>query len=192
MRFLFSHPIWFSLARLPFRRQKSGILPVQAPVLGQAVLTHIPAGRRTMDYMGCEIIALFNALHFLGRERPLAELIQTYERRRWLLLGGHLGANPYAAGTYAKENGLPCREFSGPKSHADFLKALQTPEDGVFLFSFWLGDTIFSGAHAVTVVRRNGQLWVYNLFNGQKAPLPVNDLRQLCLGHRFIVGYAFR
>ena len=192
MRLLFSHRFWFSLARLPFRRRNAGFPAVTAPVFGQEALKHAPAGRCTMDHMGCEMIALFNALHFLGRGRPLGEIVRTYERRRWLLLGGRWGADPYAAGTFAREDCLPCRVFSGKREQAAFLEALQAPEDGVFLLSFWLGDTVFSGAHAVTVVRRSGRLWVYNLFNRQKGPLPVTDLRQLRCDHRFIVGYVFR
>lgn len=191
MRFLFSRPLWFALARLPFRKtgRKPPVLPA-APVLGQSALCHIPAGRRTMDYMGCEMLALYNALHFSGRNVPLESIIHTYERRRWLLLGGHWGADPYAAGQYMKEQQIRCRTFATPRAYSDFAAALRQEENRVFILSFWLGDTVFSGAHAVTLVRRGGQLWGYNLFNRQAEPIPVPELSCLCYADRFIVGYV--
>lgn len=191
MRFLFSRPLWFALARLPFRKtgRRPPALPA-APVLGQSALCHVPAGRRTMDYMGCEMLALYNALHFSGRNVPLESIIHTYERRRWLLLGGHWGADPYAAGRYLKEQQIRCRTFATPRAYRGFADALRQEENRVFILSFWLGDTVFSGAHAVALVRRDGQLWGYNLFNSQTEPIPVPELSCLCYAHRFIVGYV--
>ena len=191
MAFLFSHPIWFALARLPFRRHNHAAPTVEAPVSGQQALSHIPAGRQAMSYMGCEMVALFNALHFLGRPRPLNEIIRLFEDRRWLLLGGRWGADPYAVGIYARENGLAHTVFRGKREYADFARALSDGGDRAFILSFWLKDSVFSGAHTVALVRREGVLWGYNLFNGQTAPIPVSDLSCLCYAQRFIVGYAF-
>ena len=190
MKFLFSHPLWFSLARLPFRKRRLPIPRVEAPVCGQCALQPVPAGRCTMDHMGCEMIALFNALHFLGRERPLEEIIRVFERRRWLLLGGRWGADPYAIGTYASENAIPHTRFR-KSGYEDFARAVTDGGQRVFLISYWVGDNVFAGAHAALLVRREGQLWGYNLFNGQQAPIPVVDLTCLCYANRFIVGYAF-
>ena len=192
MKFLFSHPFWFSLARLPFRRNAKDLPQVAAPVVGQASLAHVPAGRCSMDYMGCEMIALFNALHFLGRPQPLANIVRTFERRRWLLLGGRWGATPYAIGTFAAEQGILHRVFRGRKRYDDFSHAILRGPEGVFIVSYWLGDRVFSGAHAALLVRRDGYLWGYNLFNGQQAPIQVPDLSCLCYADRFIVGYAFQ
>lgn len=191
MIFLFSRPLWFALARLPFRRSRRPLSAVPPlPICGQNALAHLSAGRRTMDYMGCEMVAVCNALHFCKWERPLADIVRAYESRRWLLLGGRWGADPYAAGRYLNELGIPCRAFATPQAYAAFADALQQSENRAFILSFWLGDTVFSGAHAVTLVRRDGQLWGYNLFNGQTAPIPVPELSCLCYAPRFIVGFA--
>ena len=191
MRFLFSHRLWFTLARLPFRRRSSSRpdLPL-GPVCGQASLAHVPAGARTMDYMGCEMIALFNGLQFADCPRPLHRIIEIFERRCWLMLGGHWGADPYAIGRYLQEEGLFYREFSGKAQFSTFENAITVPKNRVFLLSYWLGDTVFSGAHAVALVRRDGVLWGYNLYNGQTAPLAVNELSTLLPPERFIVGYV--
>lgn len=191
MRFLFSRPLWFALARIPFRKS-AGVPPTAParPVCGQNALAHLPAGRCTMDHMGCELVAVYNALHFLGQPVPLEEIIRIYERRRWLMLGGRWGADPYAAGRFFKERGISCQTFATPHGYQDFAEALKYEEPRVFVLSFWLGDTVFSGAHAVTLVRRDGQLWGYNLFNGQNAPIPVPDLSCLCYAPRFIAGFT--
>ena len=191
MRFLFSHRLWFAPARLPFRRRPIPLPEAPAlPICGQAALTQLPAGQCTMDYMGCEMIALCNGLQFTGCPRPLTHIIQTFERRRWLMLGGRWGADPYAIGRYLREEGLPFAEFPGKKQFFAFENAVNLPENRVFLLSFWLGDTVFSGAHAVALVRRDGKLWGYNLFNRQTEPLSVIDLSCLLPPHRFIVGYV--
>lgn len=191
MRLLFSHRLWFALARLPFRYPERP-LPFVAPcpICGQASLAHVPAGRCTMDYMGCEMIALYNALHFTGIPQPLGNIIETFERRRWLMLGGHWGADPYAIGRYLQQEGIPFSEFSGKKQFSSFAALINNTENRVFVLSYWLGDTIFSGAHAVTLVHQDGKLWVYNLFNQQTAPVAVDTLSDLVSPERLIVGYA--
>lgn len=191
MRFLFSHRLWFALARLPFQRTARPLpfLPLQ-PVCGQAALAQVRAGRCTMDYMGCEMIAAFNALFFARQPKPLAQIIETFERRRWLLLGGRWGADPYAIGQYLLEEGLSCTEFPGTKQFPAFADAVNRPENRVFVLSYWLGDSVFSGAHAVTLVRREDELFAYNLFNQQTAPLVVNGLSDFLAPERFLVGYV--
>ena len=143
-----------------------------------------------MDRMGCEMIAACNALHFIGCPQPLGQIIARFEHRRWLLLGGHWGADPYAIGRFFREEGLAFTEFSGKKQFAAFAGGLNDPENQVFVLSYWLGDTVFSGAHAVTLVRREGVLLGYNLFNGQTAAVTVHNLSDILAPERFIVGYA--
>ena len=191
MRFLFSHRLWFALARLPFRKTAHPLpfLP-PPPVCGQAALAHIPAGKCTMDYMGCEMIAACNALHFIHHPRPLGQIIELFERRRWLLLGGRWGADPYAIGRFFREEGLAFSEFSGKKQFSVFADAVNNLENRVFVLSYWLGSTVFSGAHAVTLVRREGRLWAYNLFNGQTTPVMLTALSDIVTPERFIVGYV--
>lgn len=191
MRFLFSHRLWFALARLPFSyadRPLPFIPP--CPICGQASLAHVSAGCCTMDHMGCEMIAACNALQFIGRPQPLGDIIETFECRRWLLLGGHWGADPYSIGYFFKEEALTFVEFPGKKQFSAFADAINTTENRVFVLSYWLGDTIFSGAHAVTLVRRDGALLGYNLCNGQTAPVAVHSLSDILTSERFIVGYA--
>ena len=191
MRLLFSHRLWFALARLPFRYAERPLpFTPPCPICGQASLVHISAGKRTMDYVGCEMIALHNALHFIHCPRPLGSIIETFERRRWLMLGGHWGADPYVIGRYLQEDGISFSEFAGKKQFSAFADAVNHPENRVFVLSYWLGDSVFSGAHAVTLVRREDRLWAYNLFNQQTAPVAVTALSDILAPEGFIVGYA--
>ena len=130
MRFLFSHRLWFAIARLPFpKRVQSFPLVSLEPICGQAALPHVSAGRRTMDYMGCEMIALYNALLFMGHPQSLGHIIQMFERRRWLLLGGRWGADPYAIGRYLREEGIPFSAYSGKRRFPAFVQAINRPEN---------------------------------------------------------------
>ena len=191
MRLLFSHRLWFALARLPFRYKNRPLsFAPPCPICGQASLAHIPAGKRTMDYMGCEMIALCNALHFIHRPRPLGRIIETFERRRWLMLGGHWGADPYAIGRYFRKEKISFAQFSGKRQYLSFENAVNAPESHVFVLSYWLGNTVFSGDHAITLVRQEGTLRGYNLFNRQNVPMAVDSLSELVSSERFIVGYA--
>ena len=89
-----------------------------------------------------------------------------------------------------QEDGISFSEFAGKKQFSAFADAVNHPENRVFVLSYWLGDSVFSGAHAVTLVRREDRLWAYNLFNQQTAPVAVTALSDILAPEGFIVGYA--
>ena len=89
-----------------------------------------------------------------------------------------------------QEDGISFSEFAGKKQFSAFVDLVHNTENRVFVLSYWLGDNIFSGAHAVTLVRREDRLWAYNLFNQQTAPVAVTALSDLVSPERFIVGYV--
>lgn len=180
---LFRRPFWFRLLRTRFRRKRPDTLPCRGPVWGQQACG-LSLGRCTMAKNGCEIIALYNALRFSGRERPLEDLISRYERRGWIMAWGHLGSDPYAAGEYLAGEGIPHRTFSDFDSFARGLN-----EGKVFILSFWLKDGLFSGAHGVTLYRSESGLWACNLYNNQQSPRKIESLWDVTTPKRFIVGY---
>jgi len=181
---LFRHPRWFRLLRTRFRRKKPASRTHHGPVWGQQSCGDLPLGRCTMAKNGCEIIAVYNALRFLGRPVLLEDLIARYERRGWIMAWGHLGSDPYAAGDYLAEQNLPHRVFCDYDSFAQGL------ENGkVFVLSYWLKDSLLSGAHGVTLYRSEGGLWVSNLYNSQQSPRKIDSLWDITTPKRFIVGY---
>ena len=72
---LFRRPFWFRLLRTRFRRKKPAIRAHHGPIWGQSACGELPLGRCAMAKNGCEIIAVYNALRFLGRAKPLEALI---------------------------------------------------------------------------------------------------------------------
>lgn len=184
---LFRRPFWFRLLRTRFRRKNPIVLPHRGPVWGQHACGDLPLGRCTMAKNGCEIIALYNALRFLGRAVPLEDLIARYESRGWIMAWGHLGSDPYAAGEYLAEQGYPHRVFT---DHDSFSRGLE--EGKVFVLSFWLRNSLFSGAHGVTLYRGDEGLWVCNLHDNQQSPKRLTDLCEMVTPERFIVAYELQ
>lgn len=181
---LFRRPFWFRLLRTRFRRKKPANCTHHSPIWGQSACGDLPLGRCTMAKNGCEIIAVYNALRFLARAKPLEALIARYETEGWLMAWGHLGSDPYAAGDYLAAEGIPHRTFF------DFDSLARGLDEGkVFILSFWLKDRMFSGAHGVTLYRSEGDLWVSNLYNSQQSPRKIDSLLDITTPKRFIVGY---
>ena len=181
---LFRRPFWFRLLRTRFRRKKPAIRAHHGPIWGQSACGELPLGRCTMAKNGCEIIAVYNALRFLGRAKPLEALIAHYKTEGWLMAWGHLGSDPYAAGEYLTAEKIPHRAF------ADFDSFARGLEEGkVFILSFWVNDRLFSGVHGITLYRSENGLWVSNLYNNQQSPRKIDSLRDITTPKGFIVGY---
>ena len=181
---LFRRPFWFRLLRTRFRRNNLAVFPHHGPIWGQQACGDLPLGRCTMAKNGCEIIAVYNALRFLGREVPLTTLIRRYQQEGWIMAWGHLGSDPYAAGDYLIADGIPHRSFTDFDSFARGLE-----EGKVFILSFWVNDRLFSGVHGVTLYRSENDLWVSNLYNNQQSPRKIESLRDITTPRGFIVGY---
>lgn len=184
---LFRRPFWFRLLRTRFRRNNLAVFPHHGPIWGQQACGDLPLGRCTMAKNGCEIIAVYNALRFLGREVPLTTLIRRYQQEGWIIAWGHLGSDPYAAGDYLTAEGISHRSFTDFDSFARGLT-----EGTVFVLSYWLKDSLFSGAHGITLYRSEEGLWACNLYNSQQSPRKIHDLSEILTPERFIVGYEIR
>lgn len=184
---LFRHPRWFRLLRTRFRRNNRATASHRGPIWGQSACGALSLGRCTMAKNGCEIIAVYNALRFLGRPVLLEDLIARYESRGWIMAWGHLGSDPYAAGDYLTEQNHSHRVFSDYNSFARGLK-----EGKVFVLSYWLKDSLFAGAHGITLVRSENGLWACNLYNSQQSPRKIRQLSDILTPERFIVGYEIR
>ena len=181
---LFRRPFWFRLLRTRFRKTNRASFVHRGPIWGQQACGDLPLGRCTMAKNGCEIIAVYNALRFLGRKVPLEVLIRRYQQEGWIMAWGHLGSDPYAAGDYLIADGVPHRTFT---DFDGFARGLE--EGKVFILSFWVNDRLFSGVHGVTLYRSENALWVSNLYNNQQSPRKIDSLRDITTPKGFIVGY---
>ena len=118
-----------------------------------------------MDYNGCEVIACYNALRVLGRERPLAE-VAAYFERRGIFLNGLWGTHTAELPRYFRSLGLECTALyaSRTRSAADYDAAFASA--GAAVFSFWNDkNRLRSGVHTVALAHRPGGIVIYNLGN---------------------------
>ncbi len=104
-----------------------------------------------MSFNGCEVISVFNALEYLGKQKPLGEVVKYM--RRFAVLFGLFGCNVYSIGKALKHFGVESRR-------CDINSAGDT-----FILSSWTGTPFLSSIHTVFCVRENGRIKVYNRFN---------------------------
>ncbi|MCR5294567.1 MAG: hypothetical protein K6E30_05260 [Lachnospiraceae bacterium] len=108
----------------PFRRKERKQEPAGRPGAGtggfienQGDYFDVSYGKATMAYAGCEIIAAFNALFALSKERPdLTELIQNFEGDG-MSLSGRFGTSPAALVRFFEKRGF---ETESALSEEDF------------------------------------------------------------------------
>jgi len=132
-----------------------------APINGQSMgaVSGMKFGRSTVSYSGCEVIAVYNALHLLGRGQPFPEIARYMERFRILL--GFWGANLFLLGRVLRHFGLHAKRVRNRARIAAALGRGQTA-----LFVYWVGKRFRSPVHTVCI--RQGKadtVCVYNQYN---------------------------
>lgn len=125
---------------------------------GQALgeVANLKYGLFTMSLNGCEVIAVCNALCYLGKPQPIVEIARFMERYSVLL--GLCGCNVYRVG-----RGLA-------KFGAEFEKVREIGDARAFVISYWTGRPLMSSIHTVFCTQENGEITVYNRSNGCGTP----------------------
>lgn len=120
---------------------------------GQALgdVSKIKYGLFRMSFNGCEVIAVCNALEYLG-SKITVERVSRY-MRRYCVLFGLFGCNVYCIGRALKHFGADCRRVRS----AEDAKA--------FIISSWTGKPFLSSIHTVFCVNEGGSIRVYNRYN---------------------------
>ena len=118
---------------------------------GLGLVSRLRYGICRMSFNGCEVIAVHNALVYLGKPRPLKEIAFYMERFRMLL--GFFGCNAYRLGKALEHFGA---EYTRVRS-ADDAKAC--------IISFWTGIPFLSTIHTVLCVKEEKGIRVYNRYN---------------------------
>lgn len=104
-----------------------------------------------MSFNGCEVIAVHNALVYINKPQPLAEIAFYMERFRVLL--GFFGCNAYRLGQALEHYGAAFERY-------------KTPQDAkAFIITFWNGIPLLSSIHTVFCVRSENGIKVYNMYN---------------------------
>ena len=145
---------------------------------GQALgeVAELRYGLCRMSFNGCEVIAVHNALVYLGIPRPAAEIAAYMERFRMLF--GIFGCSPYKIG----------------KALAHFGAAFQRrklPEDAeAFIVTFWTKRPFLSSIHTVFCTREKNGIRVYNIYNDCAEARLYKDIRSFAGERCPIAVYA--
>lgn len=138
------------------------------------ILAQMRYGLCSMGWNGCECIAVYNTLIYLGRTPSLADVVQRLERFRMLF--GILGCNPLRLGTVLTNYGIR------------FSVCSHLPADGAFILSYWTGKRFLSSLHTVLCVRSGERITVYNRYS-RSASEYICTAEELLNGHRLIIAY---
>lgn len=110
-----------------------------------------------MDNNGCEIIAAYNAMKALGKQKDIRDIAYYFENDGQMLKG-EFGTNPYATKRYFEKEGYKVQIVEGEKIINDKL-----PKTDAYILSFWNSDDVMDMLH--TVAMRKTKSGEYELFN---------------------------
>ena len=119
-------------------------------------------GLCNMSFNGCECIAIYNSMIYLGNSQKFNDVVNWCENNI-LWLGGLFGCKPKKAGEYYKEQGYLTTEINKPTS--EDLSDLLNDNDAV-IFSYWNGSSYLSSLHTILIVKNeDGSYETWNLWN---------------------------
>ncbi len=137
-----------------------------------------------MSYNGCELIAVYNALKYLGFFKPLYEIISDFERKGYIWLDGVFGTKPQTVGRYLADNGLQVKRFYSAK---EMDKAVKKDRCFIIIYAH------LRGIHTVMArgIGENGEIAVLNRHNNSTREEIAASVTSLIKtdGIKMIVGY---
>ncbi len=121
----------------------------QSYIENQSSLSHIPYGKKNVAYSGCEVIAVYNALQYLGDTRfDFDSLLRIFEKDGILLRGG-FGTAPTALRDFMTKAGYQA------KLTYDWA-AIEKEQPQCLLLTFYNNkNNIFDQIHTVCLTRNN-------------------------------------
>lgn len=130
-----------------------------------------------MSFNGCEVIAVCNALEYLGIPQDICKVRDFM--KRYLVFFGLFGCNIYCLGRALAHFGA---EYEKSKS-----------ADGTaFIISAWTGKPFRSSVHTVFCVRCADGIKVYNRYNNSPSELKYKSAEDIFGGRKPLVIYKLR
>ncbi len=129
-----------------------------------------------MSFNGCEVIAVHNALVWLGIPQSLADIAFYMERFRVLM--GFFGCNAYKIGRALSHFGV---KNAGSR---------RIGESQAYIVTFWTKIPFFSSIHTVFCVRTDSGTEVYNSSNRCTEMKIYKDIRQYIGKRKPIAVYS--
>lgn len=146
---------------------------------GLGEVSQLKYGLFPMSFNGCEVIAVHNALEYLG----IPQNIRTVRdfMKRYIVLFGLFGCNIYCLGGALKHFGA---EYSKDSS-ADGAKA--------FIISSWTGKPFLSTIHTVFCVRcDDNKIKVYNSYNNLPSEKIYDSCNDIFGGRKPLIIYKLK
>ncbi len=140
------------LRKKNYRRNRSAG-KISGYINGQALgtVSQCRYGLCSMSFNGCEVIAVYNALIYLGKSVPLPDIALYMERCRVLI--GFFGCNIFRSGKILAHFGAHSRRCKAPG------------EADAFIMSYWTGRRLLSSIHTVFCIRTENGIEVFNSYN---------------------------
>lgn len=137
--------------------------------------------------VGCEVIAVYNALYLLGFRPSLAEIGRRFEACGGQMLLGAWGTDPFSIEKVLAGEGISLCRF---ESAAALSAMVEKGKGAVLVLSFWnQKGNIFKGIHTVTVEYNEGKYIAYNRFDTVPHALCYDSLEAVLGNGSLIVGY---
>jgi len=174
----------------------------------QRLYENVKYGLGNVSYSGCELVAIYNAslltktgFDKMGADRINADasmkrLIQSALKKKYTMLNGKWGTNPYDLGRLLEENNL---KYEVIKKQEDIISAEdegrsgQSEEKlntGVYVVSFWnRKDDLMGGVHTVAIALKkdekgNLKIKAYNDYREE-----TRSVEEFFANRRFIIAY---
>lgn len=142
---------------------------------GRGCVSKLRYGICCMSFNGCEVIAVHNALVYLGKPKPLKDIAFYMERFRMLM--GFFGCNAHRIGKALRHFGAACERVR----NAD--------DSNAFIITSWNGFPFLSSIHTVFCVREGSCIRVYNRYNTVETAQLCRSTEEITGRHRPIAVY---
>ena len=166
---------------------------------GTDVLKRLVYGTHSLEWCGCELIAVANTLTLTGHKKLLPEVIYEFELNmmQFIFPSGYFGTSPRKMKRFYDHHGIPYHSFNSAALLEGYLK----DKDKVCgILSFWnrerAGSRLFlfkfftKGLHTVAFEKKYGKVYVYNRSNSVTAARQYNSVSEVFADRRFITAYV--
>ena len=144
---------------------------------GQALgtVSKMRYGLCPMSFNGCESIAVYNAMIYLGKKPRLCDIALSLERFRMLF--GIFGCNPGRIGRALAQYG------------ADYRRTDNSENAEAFIISYWTGRRFLSSIHTVFCIRKDDGIYVFNQYNNSDRVYLISSAEELTGNRKPIAVY---
>jgi hypothetical protein len=160
----------------------------------QNQLSDVHYGTRTMDYNGCELVAIHNAFLLLGKPSSILDIRDTFEKKGAYWVFGELGTDPASITWCFATYNVKYKEVQAPPvavnwyDYASVLDA-QVPVGGVVILSFWNDSLNIPGGMLHTIAAQKIAKDTYKTYNANVSQGSIGDIIGTAGRGVYITGY---